>query len=577
MAVMIPVEPFVTNSEAENNVFKWLRDGLDDDWTVLHSIRIRESSEIKDLIEIDFTIIGPPGVFCLEIKGGKIEQKNGLWIFIDRYGNRYPKKESPFRQANTAMYGLRKYLGNTMPIDGILIGNGVVTPDVSLAKSLYGIEPEAKPEMIYDEESILNKETMKEYVDRLTTYWQKILPPKKMLNKSYRETIKDKLRGNVIMQTSLPAKMGKAREEIIRLTKEQEQIVHGLASSDRAIIQGGAGTGKTFCALAEANRIASDGKNILFCCYNRRLANRLRNQNINNNISIMNIHRLMSEIIQESSIALPLARTNIDYDEIWPEVCGKAINELKKNGFYDAIIIDEGQDILKPALLINVIDPLLNGGINSGIWRLFMDQNQAIFDDEENNEITNDSLSLFNQTIHSSYTLSINCRNTRPISNYSSLISDADIKNVANIDGEPVNVIFYKNSKDQRKLISKEINSLISQGIKPNDITILSPVTLDKSSLSEGLLNSNYPLLSPESDIDLEDNQVGFYTIQSFKGLESDVVLLVDINNLSGGNSLGLNYVGTTRAKSLLSIFLDDKTKNLYSLFADNYAERIFT
>ena len=60
--------------------------------------------------------------------------------------------------------------------------------------------------------------------------------------------------------------------ELLRLTEQQYRTVEGLSLNDRAIVTGGAGTGKTLLAVNEARREAGTGKRVLLTCFNRRLA-----------------------------------------------------------------------------------------------------------------------------------------------------------------------------------------------------------------------------------------------------------------------------------------------------------------
>ena len=72
MARMLP--PFVaesTQSAAERKLFVVLQDELSDEWTVLHSLG-STLHDRKPWAEIDFVLVGPAGVYCLEVKGGRV-------------------------------------------------------------------------------------------------------------------------------------------------------------------------------------------------------------------------------------------------------------------------------------------------------------------------------------------------------------------------------------------------------------------------------------------------------------------------------------------------------------------------
>src|SRR5690349_2444084 len=80
-------------SAAEALVYRRLRDETPDDWFAVHSVGLTSHRD-KPWSEVDFVVIGPFGVLCLEVKGGRITVEEGKW-----FTNGRPLKESPFRQA----------------------------------------------------------------------------------------------------------------------------------------------------------------------------------------------------------------------------------------------------------------------------------------------------------------------------------------------------------------------------------------------------------------------------------------------------------------------------------------------
>ena len=39
-------------------------------------------------------VIGPEGVFCLEVKGGQVSRRDGMWSFVDRDDRETLKREA---------------------------------------------------------------------------------------------------------------------------------------------------------------------------------------------------------------------------------------------------------------------------------------------------------------------------------------------------------------------------------------------------------------------------------------------------------------------------------------------------
>lgn len=54
---------------------------------------------------------------------------------------------------------------------------------------------------------------------------------------------------------------------------------------------------------------------------------------------------------------------------------------------------------------------------------------------------------------------------------------------------------------------------------------------------------------------------IGYCSIHTFKGLESNVVILTDIDNITGSLNESLLYVGLSRAKFKLIILLHENCR----------------
>src|SRR3954470_6102967 len=102
MARMLPKTiPPDTPSGAEKTLFQRIRDELPNEWTALHSVGMT-IHDAKPWAEIDFVLIGPPGAFCVEVKGGLVSRDGGIWYTSPHHGpnagKRQRLKESPFEQ-----------------------------------------------------------------------------------------------------------------------------------------------------------------------------------------------------------------------------------------------------------------------------------------------------------------------------------------------------------------------------------------------------------------------------------------------------------------------------------------------
>src|SRR5258708_20969031 len=105
MARMLPAATREdTTSAAERAVFTRIHDELSNDWIALHSLGLT-IHDAKPWAEIDFVLIGPPGVFCLEGKGGLISRREVIWYTTPQRGQNAGRAQtlpaSPFETVGT--------------------------------------------------------------------------------------------------------------------------------------------------------------------------------------------------------------------------------------------------------------------------------------------------------------------------------------------------------------------------------------------------------------------------------------------------------------------------------------------
>jgi hypothetical protein len=71
--------------------------------------------------------------------------------------------------------------------------------------------------------------------------------------------------------------------------------------------------------------------------------------------------------------------------------------------------------------------------------------------------------------------------------------------------------------------------------------------------------------------LNADDGSVAFSTISSFKGLESEVVLLVDVDDLESPEGLASIYVGASRARVALVVFLSVTQRDRFQALAREF------
>ena len=122
---------------------------------------------------------------------------------------------------------------------------------------------------------------------------------------------------------------------------------------------------------------------------------------------------------------------------------------------------------------------------------------------------------------------------------------------------------YWKTSADFLGLIERKIRGLLQGGVSLEDIVILSPRRLQSSKLADVKRVCGFPIEDASRSLPAmrKKKVVKFSTIHSFKGLESRVVIVVDIEEVRGSRAQSLLYVSMSRAKSLLILVINEQAR----------------
>jgi superfamily I DNA and RNA helicase len=356
--------------------------------------------------------------------------------------------------------------------------------------------------------------------------------------------------------------------ELIKLTDEQISSLDAMQDNPRVIFQGAAGTGKTLIAVEQARRNASKGLSTLMLCYNKYLAAYLRqvieDEGLQEFVSVKSIHSYFYETISRAGLKsdLEALKKNLTRQEVYtkayPELFIKAWKDSKQ---YDSLIIDEAQDVLIDAY-IQPFTKILKNGLDKGSWYMFLDpENQKDIFAHLDNEVLQKL-----KDMSTSFTLTVNCRNTKPIALQTEILSGISTAKVKKVEGVPVQYIWYENEAEQAVKVTDAINRFLDQGVKAGDITLLSPLRYSSSVAGSGKLRTKAPLyhLDTENVTLQPGDRIAYTSIQSYKGLEAPVIAITDITELDDDWNRVVNYVGLTRARTALIVSADKKLKKEY-------------
>lgn len=515
---MIPSQPLDTRSRAELRVFDQLRacfGGADQHgWFAMHSLNLPQH-EYKRFGEIDFVVCGPDGLFVLEVKGGDVSCRDGVWETRNRYGSVDPLRESPFRQAEGALHGLRRKLPTEIAT-AFVFGYAVVLPDV-------GGLPEGAE---WDRAILADARSFRQFeqwLKKMISHWRNKDRSGAKASPDQLRRLRQFLRPEFEAVMSLHASAHAIEMRVARLTDDQLRYLDVVEVNDRVICSGGAGTGKTMMALELAKRWSASGMKVALTCHSVWLKSYLEKYAPPG-----------VTVSLASAVAVTARRTGIEK--------------------FDALIVDEGQDVLNMDAL-GCLDSVLLGGLDGGRWSFFHDtNNQSGLCGEYRPEAYEYLAGLGAARIP----LKTNCRNSLPILERVQKSLHADVGMSAVGNGPAVREITVASREDAAVTLHQELQKLVKdEGFSPSDIVILSPKTYSQScaSIIPELAGVHIAVLDSYSPRGAGNGAIGFAQIENFKGLESSVVWLVDMDAPSVESSLrSSHYVGMTRARALLGM-----------------------
>lgn len=509
---------------------------------VLHSLGLpKHQSKIYG--EIDFVIVCERGVACLEIKGGRVECREGKWIFTDRYGVEREKPEGPFAQVTGNMFSLREIFkqrfGNDQKIKGALIGCGVVFPDIEFKSR----SQEIIPEIIYDKSTL----DITAYINGIFDYWENRSHwvPTELGSRDVKEIV-DYLRGGFSFIPTLADRLDDVEKRLIRLTFEQAQIMEALSINDHLMIEGNAGTGKTVLATEFARKKAEQGNRVLYLTFNKNLSNSLLGKAYSTeNLKIINIHALFGEYVQVD-VEKMNENPQLYFGQTLPDEFYEYVSTMPEDELeaikYDLLVMDEGQDIIKPIFLYS-LDYLLKGGLEGGHWAMFYDEKQNIYNPEYQ-----EGMELINSYNNTKFKLFINCRNTVQIGRYIEKNTGWELGTFLKETGEEVQEIHYSDDADFKSKVEEILKHLRAEKVDLKDVTFLAPKKYQNSILGKVEIKVN----EINENMDLDSKDPRFSTIHGFKGLDSKVIILCGLDSIHDVNYSKFVYIAATRARTLL-------------------------
>jgi hypothetical protein len=510
---MIPEQAGQRASKAERDIFDLLESVEARGFTyAFHSLNLPEH-ERKRVCEIDFLVLGEWGLLVLEVKGGGVSRRNGVWHSRDIRGISHRLKESPLEQASSAMFALEAKLIR----DGLrdltrytIFGHAVFFPDVRFDAA--GVE--WAPEMVLDR-ACRDRDVLTDRLERLGSFWENKPGRRRRLSSAEVGRYLTLLRPDFDLVPGVRHLSQTIEAELVALTELQYRALDAYARNPRLIFEGGAGTGKTMLAAEICRRARGADRRVLLTCRSGILAGFIKAQPGLEEVVTVPFHRIAE---------LPPAS-------------------------FDLAVVDEGQDIINAADL-RIIDQVLVGGLVNGQWVFLLDSNnqRGLVGRYEDHAMTE-----LQSCRPAAISLIDNCRNTVEIVSATQDLTGADLGAATAGHGLAVTSIAGPRAAILDE-VTKVFDQLEDDQVQLDQIVLLSPDTFSQSIFAA--------LPDPwRHRIDVLDlarlrararGRIGFARVADFKGLESPFVMLEVQDTADVAAARALLYVGMTRARAAL-------------------------
>lgn len=566
MVRMIPPYARDGANVSERKIFDAL-DGLQgrDDWIAIHSLSVaRHATAFAG--EADFIVLVPGrGIVVIEAKSPRfVEYTSGDW-YLDRVPS--PHKD-PLKQLDGVRRSIRGYLKNA----DLLHGDEPIARLVWFTTlGRYQFENKTPGDLQFFEWELgwkedlakpgwLIEKTLDEYSAWYATVDEVSNNPA-AFTAEHAQAIAGALVGDFTAKETEAERRQERRATETRLLSSQQVVLELTDTNDHVYFDGPAGTGKSYLITSTARRFDREGRKTLVVCWNLLMAEELQ-QFVGGlpHVEVTDFNALMLRLA-----GLPTNPPDAGrdwYTRELPELALQTLTDKPYLGDYEAICIDEFQDIAGIPLLLDLIFALAGTKRPDGTRVVLAgDSRQQIMRraDEHVNSYT-----IARERIPDLVHVRVrrNCRSAPELLSGVEHVLGQKIgftgHRVAKSTPGGLDVVPVKEGRESAALTSA-LKSLL-QHYAPEDVVILSPFAEKRSLvgrfLTRGEQSADERWLRKQLQAEGMPGRVRWRSIFKFKGLDADAVIITDLGEdakefvvSEGLDWQDLLYVGFTRAK----------------------------
>ncbi len=534
-ARLIPAEPTFVNN-AERQVCERLIGQLGDDDVVLANRRLTD--HVQDY-EADLVVLMPGhGIVVVEVKGGSVStDEQGRWW---QHGSG-SRQIDPVGQALRSKHALRTYVQEDprwrdSSRSRVRWAHTVVTPYSSVPDDFS--MPDCGRDMIH------GKGDQKHLARRLRELAAAKETNYRVPDHDDVDLVVEILSGRNHMQREVVAEADDREARADRLTQEQAMILQVTRLLDRVEVRGGAGSGKTVLAMAQAKQLTRGfagrgAQRVALLCYSIGLGEWFKRafEGERRRARPAFIGRF-EELGREWGVQIDADRNDSEFwEKELPEQMARLAEDLPEGKKFDAIIVDEAQDFAEDwwtPLLAALKDP------EEGGLYVYSDENQKVFARFGRPPVALVPLVLDH-----------NLRNTRQIAESFGPLAPMRMRPLG---GDGPEVEFVAATADEALGVADdEVERLLDEGWPTEHVALITTGTRhpEQNARQQSLGQEGYWRTFWESD------DVFYGHVLGCKGLERRAVVLCVNEDGTRDRSTERLYVGLSRATDKLVVVGD--------------------